>query len=317
MLSIAALGTAADKIIYTTAADTAAETAITAFGRSLIDDANAAAGLATLGASASTHLHDTQTLLADGINSNGGAFSFTTSAAVTFSQEVVGKAGGVGDPGFAMTGATTNGWYLAANQWAYTTGGAQVATFGSNYFAVTAGGGGLRCPDGGYFGSASDPDAIAIAAGGNVTLTQKLGIGGAPSYALDVTSSSDDVFRAISTRNIADAAMVRFVHNRGTANVADNDELTVRLMGDSDTTAGAIHSEIIHVATDVTHATRTAGLAIYTMLNGSLNRNFFVAGDGGIHTPNMKTGTDQADAGAAAGELYADTNDDNTVKLGT
>ena len=30
----------------------------------------------------------------------------------------------------------------------------------------------------------------------------------------------------------------------------------------------------------------------------------------------MKTGTDQSDASAAAGELYADTNDDNTIKLG-
>jgi hypothetical protein len=31
---------------------------------------------------------------------------------------------------------------------------------------------------------------------------------------------------------------------------------------------------------------------------------------------NLKTGTDQSNAGAIAGELYADTNDDNTVKLG-
>ena len=48
LLSIAALGTAADKIIYTTAADTAAEAAITAFGRSLIDDANAAGARTTI-----------------------------------------------------------------------------------------------------------------------------------------------------------------------------------------------------------------------------------------------------------------------------
>ena len=50
LTSIAALGTAADKIIYTTGIDTWAESAITAFGRSLIDDANAAAALVTLGA---------------------------------------------------------------------------------------------------------------------------------------------------------------------------------------------------------------------------------------------------------------------------
>ncbi len=39
--------------------------------------------------------------------------------------------------------------------------------------------------------------------------------------------------------------------------------------------------------------------------------------DGGIMAANIKSGTDQTDAGAALGELYVDTNDDNTVKRGT
>ena len=38
--------------------------------------------------------------------------------------------------------------------------------------------------------------------------------------------------------------------------------------------------------------------------------------DGGIFPAGMKSGTDQANASAAAGELYQDTNDDNTVKMG-
>lgn len=49
LTSLAALGTAADKIAYTTAVDTWAETTLTSFGRSLIDDANAAAARTTLG----------------------------------------------------------------------------------------------------------------------------------------------------------------------------------------------------------------------------------------------------------------------------
>lgn len=49
LLSLAALGTASDKIAYTTGVDTWAETALTAFGRSLIDDADASAARTTLG----------------------------------------------------------------------------------------------------------------------------------------------------------------------------------------------------------------------------------------------------------------------------
>ena len=49
LASIAGLTTAADKIIYTTGSDTYAVTSFTAFGRSLVDDADAAAGRTTLG----------------------------------------------------------------------------------------------------------------------------------------------------------------------------------------------------------------------------------------------------------------------------
>lgn len=52
LASLAALPTVADRLAYSTAADTWAETALTTFGRSLIDDADAAAGRDTLGASA-------------------------------------------------------------------------------------------------------------------------------------------------------------------------------------------------------------------------------------------------------------------------
>jgi len=48
LLSIAALGTGADKMAYATGVDTWAETGLTAFGRSIIDDANEAAFKATV-----------------------------------------------------------------------------------------------------------------------------------------------------------------------------------------------------------------------------------------------------------------------------
>lgn len=53
LTSIAALGTAADKMLYTTAEDTYAEADLTSFARSILDDADAASARATLGASQS------------------------------------------------------------------------------------------------------------------------------------------------------------------------------------------------------------------------------------------------------------------------
>ena len=44
--------------------------------------------LSDIGASASSHLHDTDTLQHDAVNSNGGAFSFTTTGLVTFNQSI-------------------------------------------------------------------------------------------------------------------------------------------------------------------------------------------------------------------------------------
>ncbi len=53
LTSIAALTTAADKMIYTTALDTYAVASLTAFARTILDDANAAAVRTTIGAVAS------------------------------------------------------------------------------------------------------------------------------------------------------------------------------------------------------------------------------------------------------------------------
>jgi hypothetical protein len=50
--------------------------------------------LGDIGGATAAHLHDTQTLQNDGVNSDGGAFAFTTSGAITFSQSLILPADG-------------------------------------------------------------------------------------------------------------------------------------------------------------------------------------------------------------------------------
>ena len=69
--------------------------------------------------------------------------------------------------------------------------------------------------------------------------------------------------------------------------------------------AGAVF-EINDGMVDVdTHINSDTGIAIQV-----------IGSDGGVFMAQMKAGVDQATAGAAANELWSDTNDDNTVKLG-
>jgi len=78
LTALAGLTTAANQLIYSTAADAFAMSALTSFGRSLIDDADAAAGRTTLG------LGTMATQAANNVNITGGSIDNVTIDGGTF-----------------------------------------------------------------------------------------------------------------------------------------------------------------------------------------------------------------------------------------
>ena len=80
--SLSALGTAADKIAYTTGVNTWAESALTIFGRSLIDDADATAARSTLGLVIGTNVqaYDADLTTWAGLTPSANAQSLVTAA---------------------------------------------------------------------------------------------------------------------------------------------------------------------------------------------------------------------------------------------
>lgn len=84
LLSIAAATTAADKMLYTTALDVYAVTDLTSFARTLLDDANAATALATLGAQASASIIANTTAAYAG----GGTSNAYTATGLTVNSKV-------------------------------------------------------------------------------------------------------------------------------------------------------------------------------------------------------------------------------------
>jgi hypothetical protein len=100
--SISGLSTAANKMIYTTASDTYAVTDLTAFARTLLDDADAAAVLTTLGVTASvaelnyldiTTLGTSETSKAVTADANGNVILAEEVQATSFIETVVGLSG--------------------------------------------------------------------------------------------------------------------------------------------------------------------------------------------------------------------------------
>ncbi len=168
--------------------------------------------LSDIGGSASSHLHDGATLQHNAVNSDGGAFSFTTTGLVTFNQSIASanytaanlltacatNAGALdfsaasktltveddaivsqdysadASPTFANLSLGTG--ELTAGSINRASGTLTLEIGGTAEISITSSaitlGGNLVIPDDGYIGSASDTDAIQINSTGNAAFTQ-------------------------------------------------------------------------------------------------------------------------------------------------
>jgi hypothetical protein len=145
LTSLAALGTTGDRIAYTTAADTWAEATLTAFGRGLIDDADASAARTTLGLVIGTNVQAYDAGLASlaALATTGDRIAYTT-AADTWAETTLTTFGrGLIDDADASAARTTLGLVIGTDVQAYDAGLASLAalaTAGDRIAYTTAGG---------------------------------------------------------------------------------------------------------------------------------------------------------------------------------
>jgi len=150
LTSLAGLGTAADKMIYSTAADTWAETSVTTAGRAILDDADASAQRTTLGVTATgsdtTYCYRSNNLsdvTASTARSNLGLGSIATQAANSVSI-TGGSVSGITDIAIADGGTGASTKTAAFNALSpITTKGDLISSDGTNNVRLAVGTNGL------------------------------------------------------------------------------------------------------------------------------------------------------------------------------
>ena len=105
--------------------------------------------------------------------------------------------------------------------------------------------------------------------------------------------------------------------NGGLNIIAANDSSTVPLglYGYVGHTSGSTAIQLVGAMKSGTTVTDLTGTYPILQVLNYATVEFQVLGNGGVLIPNMKSGATQVAAGAAAGELWHDT-DDDTVKMG-
>ena len=296
-------------------------------------------------AAGGAHTHDGDTLQLDGINSNGGAFPITVTGAITinagtqqlkFDSTIANNVAvfQIGSPATindrcairAIGGDSFSSQIQAINTAASsaTTGGGVIV--GSDDGAAMASGHRL-----GYFlfsGSRSATlyvNACGIAAYAAENWVDASAYGakfqfetitnGATSRTAKLIIENDG---KIGIGNPAPALAYNQIHVK---TETDGGGITIQ----RNSTTADTYTDLKFLMSTTDSAIPTSYIRVYRRTALSDEDMHFVVGanlalvlddEGGVHAARMRSGADQAAAGAAVGELWADTNDGNTVKLG-
>lgn len=230
--SISGLTTAADRMIYTTAADTYAVAPLTTFARSILDDADAATVRATIGVTIGTNVqaYDAGLQSISGLTTVADRMIYTTASDTYAVTTLTSFARTLLDDTSASTARTTLGLGTAATLNAGTSASNLVQLDGSARLPAVDGSqltGLVSFPAGGiilWSGSvASIPSGWVLCDGLNGTpnLTDRFVIGAGSSYAVGATGGSatitDVPAHSHGVGNLANATGGSHTHNGNTS----------------------------------------------------------------------------------------------------
>lgn len=198
--SIAGLATGADKAIYTTAADAYATTALTPFGRSLIDDADAATARSTLGLVIGTDVQafDAGLQSIAGLTTAADRMIYTTAADSYAATPLTAFARTLLDDADAATARSTLGLTIGTNVQAYDAGLAAIANLAVTNSNFIVGNGTTWVAESGAtarasMGAASTATTMTagngLTGGGDLSTSRTLTLGTPSSITNDTTNS--------------------------------------------------------------------------------------------------------------------------------
>jgi hypothetical protein len=280
LTSIALLGTTADRTIYTTGSDTWAETTLTSFARTLLDDIDAATARGTLGlGTMSTQASSSYLSVANNLSDLGSASTARTNLGVSIGVDVQAW-DALLDSVAALTDPNADRilfWDDSAGAFEWLTLGTNLSITGTTINATGGSGGGLADGDYGDITVSSSGTVMNIDAG--VVTTTELGgdITTAGKALLDDASASDQR-TTLGLGTLATQSGTFSGTSSGTNTGDQNLFSTIAVSGQSDVVADSTTDTLTLAAGSGITITTNASTDTITIAAGSSSTTDYLCG---------------------------------------